>query len=88
MLCKVMQTEMTLKTGDHSLPRIEAQILAGAQVRLIPTVEFCASDTYMAIGVHLLNGDVSEAHSRIFNSTYWMYRCLICVIIDKLNSRR
>ena len=26
MLCRVTQTATTLKTGDHSFPRIEAQI--------------------------------------------------------------
>ena len=52
MLWIVTQTETTLRTGDHSLPRIDAHIFGNSGST---GVARCGQDeTHMAIGVYVL----------------------------------
>lgn len=53
MLCKVMQTAVTLKTGDHSEPRIDAQIWRD-QGSMTGSGGGADRGAYMAIGVDML----------------------------------
>lgn len=50
MLCSVTQTADTLNTGDHSVPRMEAQICGESETE----TRSGWTRTHMSIGVHVL----------------------------------
>jgi hypothetical protein len=52
ILCRVTHTAETLRTGDHSVPRIEAQIYGASDVP--QHAEFGMDRTHMSIGVYML----------------------------------
>ena len=52
ILCRVTQTATTLKTGDHSFPRIEAQIYIRISIMKVKLQSLHDSDLRAHLNIH------------------------------------
>lgn len=98
MLWIVTQTEMTLSTGDHSLPRMDAHICTVRTVSCGPEPcansaqqrQHCGGRAYMAVRVYVLRREVSDVDCgrRGSDAAYGVDGRLVGVVDDELHGGR
>lgn len=82
MLCSVTQTADTLNTGDHSVPRMEAQIYDRLEIEI---------RVVCGLNSHAHWSTRAEIESEIITAlvrtrlTYWVYGRLLVLVYDELD---
>ena len=84
ILCKVTQTATTLRTGDHSFPRIEAQIYIRISITKVHSLHDSDLRAHLNIHAKWMMGRIGRYHGND-NIAYWMYRGLFPIRDHKLN---